>query len=102
LKSEKNFVNVNNDLEVNRFMDSVISSSVLDCIKRNKPANIPEDRIHLDANLQTDLGFDSLGIAILATDLSGIIDFDSEVFAENLGEIRAVTDLIRIVEQARC
>jgi len=83
-------------------MDSLVSSSVLDSIKRNKPANIPEDRIRLDADLQNDLGFDSLGIAILATDLSGIIDFDSEVFAENLGEIRAVNDLIRILEHARC
>jgi len=82
-------------------MDSLVSLSVLDCIKRNKPAVIPEHRIQLDADLQNDLGFDSLAIAILATDLSGIIDFDAEVFAENLGEIRRVNDLIRILEQAR-
>ena len=51
-------------------------------------------------DLQNDLGLDSLGLATVVTDLQASLDFDLQYFAENIGEIRLVRDLVRVVEEA--
>ncbi len=57
-------------------------------------------QINGDTDLQNELGFDSLRLATVTTDLHARMEFDLQYFAENLGEIRLVSDLVRIVEEA--
>lgn len=81
-------------------MGSEVFFSVVERLQVYLPKQISPERIIGDADLQNDLGLDSLGLATVATDLHAILDFDLQYFAENLGEIRLVSDLVRVVEQA--
>ena len=81
-------------------MRSEVLSSVVQRLHHYLPKQIPPVRIAEDADLQNDLGFDSLGLATMATDLHSSLEFDLQYFAENLGEIRLVSDLVRVVEEA--
>jgi len=81
-------------------MSSEVFISVVERLQFYLPKNISPTRIVESADLQTDLGLDSLGLATVATDLHAAMDFDLQYFAENLGEIRLVSDLVRVVEEA--
>ena len=81
-------------------MTGNVYSSVLQILLHYLPKQISPALVTKDADLQNDLGFDSLGLATLATDLRDTVEFDLEYFADNLGEIRQVSDLVRIVEEA--
>lgn len=73
---------------------------VISAIERNLPAGIDADNIRDDADLQNDLGLDSLGLAHIATQLHEILQFDLQYFVENIGEIKQVSDLQRVVKDA--
>ena len=81
-------------------MSSEVFSSVIQRLHFYLPKGISPTRIVADADLQNDLGFDSLGLATIATDLHSTLEFDLQYFAENLGEIRLVSDFVRVVEAA--
>lgn len=81
-------------------MRSEVFSVVLQRLNFYLPKQNPPTQIVADADLQNDLGLDSLGLATVATDLHATLDFDLQYFAENIGEIRLVRDLVRVLEQA--
>ena len=81
-------------------MSSAVLTSVLQCLHFYLPQQILPGQIVESADLQNDLGFDSLGLATVATNLHSSMEFDLQYFAENLGEIRLVSDFVRIVEEA--
>ena len=81
-------------------MQSDVFSSVVQRLHNHLPQQTAAIRIEADSDLQNDLGLDSLGLATVATDLQSTLDFDLQYFAENIGEIRLVSDLVRIVEEA--
>jgi len=81
-------------------MNSDVFTSVVERLHFYLPHEMQSAQIVEDTDLQNDLGFDSLGLATVATDLHARMEFDLQYFAENLGEIRLVSDLVRIVEEA--
>lgn len=81
-------------------MNNDIHSAVINVVHQQLPAGIPAERITENADLQNELGFDSLGLATIATDLHITLDFDLQYFAEKIGEIHTVSDLVRILEEA--
>ena len=81
-------------------MQSDVFSTVVQRLHSHLPQPATDLRIKADSDLQNDLGLDSLGLATVATDLQSTLDFDLQYFAENIGEIRLVSDLVRIVEEA--
>ena len=81
-------------------MKGKVNTTVLERLQHNLAKQVPSNRITENADLQNDLGLDSLGLATLATDLHATLEFDLEYFADNLGAIRQVSDLVRVVEEA--
>jgi acyl carrier protein len=81
-------------------MSSEVLSSVVQRLHAYLPIKISPALIVEDADLQNDLGLDSLGLASVATDLHASLAFDLQYFAENLGEIRLVGDLVRVLKEA--
>ena len=81
-------------------MCSDVFSSVVQRLHMHLPKQEPARLIVEDSDLQNDLGLDSLGLATVVTDLQASLDFDLQYFAENIGEIRLVRDLVRVVEEA--
>ena len=81
-------------------MSSEVFTTVVQHLYAYLPKQIPPVLIVGHEDLQNDLGLDSLGLATVATDLHAAMEFDLDYFAENLGEIRLVSDLVRVVEEA--
>ncbi len=81
-------------------MSSEILTAVLQRLQFYLPRQIPAEQLIESADLQNDLGFDSLGLATVATDLHSTLAFDLPYFIENMSEIRLVSDLVRVVEEA--
>lgn len=55
-----------------------------------------DETITTDTDLQNELGLDSLGIATFVAELTGDFNINLEHFAEHIGEIRTVSDLIKV------
>ena len=81
-------------------MSSSVYTTVVQHLHAYLPKQIPPVQIVGDEDLQNDLGLDSLGLATVATDIHAAMEFDLDYFAENLGEIRLVSDLVRVIEEA--
>lgn len=81
-----------------------MGSEVFDSVIKQLQLHLPQENqarpIGANTDLQNELGLDSLRLATVATDLHAKMEFDLQYFAENLGEIRLVSDLVRIVEEA--
>ena len=81
-------------------MDTSTFSLVITTLQQNMPPDIPKNLVCETADLQNELGFDSLGIATVAMELYTVIVFDLDYFAEKIGEVRTVSDLIRVLGEA--
>ena len=58
------------------------------------------ETIATDTDIQNQLGLDSLGVATFVTELTSDFELNLEQFAEQIGEIRTVGDLINIFSQS--
>ncbi|MCD7839897.1 MAG: acyl carrier protein [Erysipelotrichaceae bacterium] len=61
--------------------------------------NIEEDEIKLDSSLNDDLGIDSLDAVELSLDLEN--EFDIEITDEELGGLKTVEDIVKLIESKK-
>lgn len=57
-------------------------------------------RITEETDIQNQLGLDSLGIATFVSELTDEFDIDLGYFAENIGAIRNVGDLVNVFKSS--
>jgi len=80
-------------------------TTVLELLREVLPADSAKMELLPDMSLQKDLAIDSLGLLAFAVRLGEEFEFDLNQFADRIGDIRTVDDVLvtakRIIEQTK-
>jgi len=80
-------------------------TTVLELLREVLPADSAKMELLPDMSLQKDLAIDSLGLLAFAVRLGEEFEFDLNQFADRIGDIRTVNDVLvtakRIIEQTK-